>query len=191
MAAAMNPGRLLVLGTLLGGCLLALPVIAASLPPLAYRWATQGTPVPPQVLYALALQESGTLLRGRLRPWPWTLNVAGLPYRYADRQSACNALLLAIEQVGAKRVDAGLGQINLGWNGEHFAHPCQALDPYRNLSVAAGLLLEHKTPEVDWVTAAGRYHRPVGGAPAERYRKAFAHHLARVTHGPVQGRHTR
>ncbi|MGY2167184.1 lytic transglycosylase domain-containing protein [Pseudomonas gingeri] len=190
MAAAMNPGRLVLLGALAGGCLLALPVTATSLPPLAYRWATQGTPVPPQVLYALALQESGASLRGRLRPWPWTLNVAGLPYRYADRQSACHALLRAIGQVGAKRVDAGLGQINLGWNGEHFAHPCEALDPYRNLSVATALLLEHKTAEIDWVTAAGRYHRPAGGAPAERYRKTFARHLARVTLGAVQGRYT-
>ncbi|KPA90099.1 lytic transglycosylase domain-containing protein [Pseudomonas sp. RHF3.3-3] len=184
----MSPGHLRLWGVLTVAGLLSLPVAAA--PPLAYRWATQGTPVPAQVLYALALQESGARLRGRLIPWPWTLNVAGEARRFADRRSACRALLLAIHEVGAKRVDAGLGQVNLGWNGEHFTHPCQALDPYRNLSVVTHLLLEHKEPGIDWVTTAGRYHRPVGGAPAERYRKAFARQLARVSHGLVQGRNT-
>lgn len=88
-------------------------------------------------------------------------------------------------------MDAGLGQINLGWNGQHFSHPCQALDPYRNLSVATRLLLVHKEPGLDWVTTAGRYHRPLGGTPAESYRKTFARHLGRVSQGSVQGRNAR
>lgn len=183
----MNGAHPWLYGALLSGCLLALPATASS-PPLAYQWATQGTEVPAAVLYALALQESGAWLRGRRVPWPWTLNVAGEGQRFADRRSACRALLLALDDVGAKRVDAGLGQINLGWNGQHFSHPCQALDPYHNLSVAARLLRAHKEPGIDWVTTAGRYHRPLGGTPAERYRRAFARHLARVSPGSVQGR---
>ena len=35
------------------------------------------------------LAESGAMLRGRLIPWPWTLNVAGSPQRYATRAEAC------------------------------------------------------------------------------------------------------
>lgn len=164
------------------GYLVVMKVIASDVPPPAYQLAAHGTGVPSQVLYALALQESGTSLRGERTPWPWTLNVAGKAYRYADRAAACSALLQAIQDVGAKRVDAGLGQVNLGWNGHHFAQPCDALDPYRNLKVVTALLFEHKSPGIDWVTAAGRYHRPAGGAPAARFRQAFSRHLNRITH---------
>lgn len=186
----MSRCRLWPCAGLVSGGLLALQVSAAALPPPAYQWATRGSSVPSAVLYALALQESGARVRGRLVPWPWTLNVAGLSYRFADRRSACSALLQALRKVRAKQVDAGLGQINLGWNSEHFAHPCEALDPYRNLTVATALLLKHKSPDSDWTTAAGRYHRPAGGAPVKRYRQAFARHLARLTTPHLQGMKT-
>jgi hypothetical protein len=55
--------------------------------------------------------------------------------------------------------------------------PCDALDPYRNLAVTAALLREHHTVTGDWVLAAGRYHRPAGGAPAARYRAGFSRQL--------------
>lgn len=174
-------------GVLLAGHLLAATALAHDLPPPAYHWATHRTGVPPAVLYALALQESGTLLRGKQVPWPWTLNVAGKPYRFANRDTACTALLHAINKVGGKAVDAGLGQINMGWNGHSFEQPCEALDPYRNLAVATTLLAQHKTADNDWVVAAGLYHRPAGGPPAARYRKSFALHLSRVTRPHLQG----
>ena len=182
MATAVNFS-----GMLLSGCLGFTCTIAAEIPPPAYQLATSGSGVPAEVLYALAVQESGVLLRGTLIPWPWTLNVAGKPYRFAHQNVACTALLQALNQVGAKAVDAGLGQINLGWNGSHFVHPCEALNPYRNLQVATALLQQHKTPDTTWITAAGRYHRPAGGPPAARYRTSFANHLIRITQPSLQG----
>lgn len=159
---------------------------AQEVPPPAYQLAAYTAGVPSSVLYALALQESGTRLRGRLRPWPWSLNIAGASHRFANRKAACAALLQAIGEVGAKAVDAGLGQINLGWNGQRFQRPCEALDPYRNLQVSAQLLQEHHAQVDDWVAAAGRYHRPAGGEPAARYRASFRRHLAQVLgHAPA------
>lgn len=154
---------------------------SAELPPPAYQLATHGTGVPSEVLYAIALQESGTRLRGKLVPWPWTLNVAKVGYRYSSRESACAALMTAIARVGAKSVDAGLGQINIGWQRQRFAQPCDVLDPYLNLALTTQVLLEQKARSGTWVDAAGRYHRPAGGAPAARYRESFARHLKRVT----------
>lgn len=185
MAAALTLRR-----WLLSGCMGLTSAIASELPPLAYHLATRSTGVPAEVLYAIALQESGTPIRGVLIPWPWTLNIAGKPYRFAHRDSACDALLVAIYEVGAKAVDAGLGQINIGWNGEYFIHPCEALDPYRNLAVASVLLQQHKTSDNNWVVAAGRYHRPAGGAAAVRYRASFSRHLSRITQPPLQGMKT-
>lgn len=153
---------------------------ADELPPPAYQLAAHGADIPSAVLFAIALQESGIRVRGRLLPWPWTLNIAGTPYRFANRQAACHALLQALAQHDAKRVDAGLGQINLGYHGHRFSNPCEALDPYRNLAVTAALLREHHAATGDWVLAAGRYHRPAGGAPAARYRAGFSRQLERL-----------
>lgn len=181
---------LIVAGALLIGGLTPASASAYEVPPPAYQWATHRTGVPAEVLYALALQESGTVLRGQVIPWPWTLNVAGKPYRFSSSEAACSALLQSIRNVGAKAVDVGLGQINIGWNGKRFLRPCDALDPYRNLAVATDLLREHKTADNDWVTAAGRYHRPAGGVPAARYRRSFAQHLSRITRPSLQGTKT-
>lgn len=167
----------------LSGLVLMLMMLSAQadkLPPPAYQLAAHGADIPSAVLFAIALQESGIRVRGRLLPWPWTLNIAGIPYRFANRQTACHALLQALAQNDAKRVDAGLGQTNLGYHGERFARPCDALDPYRNLAVTAALLREHHATTGDWVLAAGRYHRPAGGAPAARYRAGFSRQLERL-----------
>ncbi|EGH24471.1 hypothetical protein PSYMO_24653 [Pseudomonas amygdali pv. mori str. 301020] len=161
----------------------ALTSHAAELPPPAYQLAAHAASIPSEVLYSVALQESGAKLRGQLVPWPWTLNVAGAGYRFATRADACTALLIALVQAGPKRVDVGLGQVNMGWNGHRFhsSNPCDSLNPYKNLDVTAQILAEQRALGGDWITVAGRYPRPAGGAPAANYRKAFAKHLSRVT----------
>ncbi|HBP1183187.1 transglycosylase SLT domain-containing protein [Pseudomonas aeruginosa] len=150
-------------------------------PPPAYQLAAHGAGVPSPVLYAVALQESGTLIRGRLRPWPWTLNIAGTAHRYRTRQTACEALTKALRRVPAKRIDAGLGQINIGHQAHRGIAPCDLLDPHVNLGLAATILREHHTSGENWIHAIGRYHRPAGGAPAARYRRAVLRHLVRLT----------
>ncbi|WP_444542110.1 hypothetical protein [Chitinimonas koreensis] len=136
------------------------------------------------MLYAVALQESGIQRRGRLAPWPWTLNVAGMPRRYATRAEACRELQQALGRTSATRIDVGLGQVNLGYQAHRYSHPCELLDPYRNLATAAEILHEQYTPGEDWLLAIGRYHRPAGGTPAARYRRSVHRHLTRVL-GPA------
>lgn len=154
---------------------------ARGLPPPAYRIAAQGAGVPPSVLYAVALQESGLRFRDRLVPWPWTLNVAGRAERYALRREACAGLQRALSRTPAKRIDVGLGQINLGYHAHRYDHPCELLDPYRNLAIAADILREQRAPGEDWLPAIGRYHRPAGGALADRYRQNVSRHLRRLS----------
>lgn len=155
-------------------------VLAQEVPPPAYQIAARQADVPSPVLYAVALQESGTRLRGRLVPWPWTLNVAGRAKRYATRAQACAGLGKALTHTPANRIDAGLGQVNVGYHAHRYAHPCELLDPYRNLAIAAEILREQYTAGEDWLVAIGRYHRPAGGAPAARYRRSVRQHLVRV-----------
>ncbi|HCL77436.1 lytic transglycosylase domain-containing protein [Stutzerimonas nitrititolerans] len=178
MAAAAVMARLTAFLLLVGA--MAGSAQAREIPPPAYQVAAQRAGIPSTVLYAVALQESGFRLRGRLVPWPWTLNVAGKPQRYATRTEACAGLRQALKRTPAKRIDAGLGQINLGYHPQRYAQPCDLLDPYRNLAIAAEILREQHTPGDDWLLAIGRYHRPAGGAPAARYRLSVGQHLARL-----------
>jgi hypothetical protein len=146
-------------------------------PPAAYRVAGASAGVPPDVLFAVALQESGLKLHGKLIPWPWTLNVAGDPRRFRNRRAACAALSAALVDTPATRVDVGLVQINVGFHAHRVGRPCDLLDPYRNLEIAATILREQHASGEDWLLAAGRYHRPAGGAPAARYRQGVQQHL--------------
>ncbi|MBG6433471.1 lytic transglycosylase domain-containing protein [Pseudomonas aeruginosa] len=158
----------------------ALAALARAVPPPAYQLAAHRADVPAAVLYAVALQESGAMLRGRLIPWPGPLNVAGSPQRYATRVEACAGLHRALAHTPANRIDAGLGQVKLGDPTHRYTPPCELLDPYRNLAIAAEILREQHTPGEDWLLAIGRYHRPAGGAPAARNRRRVHRHLTRV-----------
>lgn len=148
--------------------------------PPAYQAAARTRDVPPNVLFAVALQESSTSVRGRHVPWPWTLGIAGSPYRYPTRSKACAALQRALKEVPATRIDVGLGQINVGYHGRRVDQPCDLLEPHQNLAIAATILSEHHTPGADWLVAIGLYHRPAGGEPATRYRMGVQRHLARL-----------
>ena len=153
---------------------------AQEVPPPAYQLAAQRAGIPSTVLYAVALQESGVRRNGRIVPWPWSLNVAGQSHRYATRADACAGLQQAIRATPHTRIDAGLGQINLGYHQQRYSTACDLLDPYRNLAIAAEILHEQHTPGEDWLLAIGRYHRPAGGEPAARYRRSVSRHLSRV-----------
>ena len=153
---------------------------AQEVPPPAYQLAAQRAGIPSTVLYAVALQESGVRRNGRIVPWPWSLNVAGQSHRYATRADACAGLQQAIRATPHTRIDAGLGQINLGYHQQRYSTACDLLDPYRNLAIAAEILHEQHTPGEDWLLAIGGYLRPAGGEPAARYRRSVSRHLARV-----------
>ncbi|EKT1334714.1 transglycosylase SLT domain-containing protein [Salmonella enterica] len=168
--------------TLIVSLLLILPAArAAQDVPYGYRQVAQQAGVPAELLYAVALTESGSRVPQGVRPWPWTLNVAGKGYRYATRQEACTALNQFLRTTNPKRIDAGLSQINIGWNGHYFDTPCDALAPYPNLQVSARLLRGHYDKWLNWSEAAGRYHHPAGGKPAQRYRQLVSRHLQKLS----------
>lgn len=156
--------------------------------PSAYVVAAEDHGVPPAVLYAVASAESVVSLDAGRRPWPWTLNVAGKSMHFGDRTSACRALTDALETT--QIVDVGIAQLNVRWQpqlfgaGQRFADPCDGLNPYANLDEAAALIRAHFDDAGDWLIAAGRYHRPAGGRPAERYRAVVSQELARLGTSP-------
>lgn len=179
--AALVTGRPVAL--LLSAVLVTFSVPAQEHAPAAYRLAAARADVPAAVLFAIALQESGVHMDGRLIPWPWTLNVGGESRRFPNRKTACADLLNALVDTLAKRIDVGLAQVNVGYHAHRIEQPCDLLDPYRNLEIAATILREQHVPGEDWLLAVGRYHRPAGGAPATLYRKSVEQHLLRAPTG--------
>lgn len=143
--------------------------------------------VPAESLYSLALAESSRQLPHGTRPWPWTINVAGKGYRYDSRQAAWQALQQFMKIHPLKRIDVGIAQVNLGWNGHRFNSTWDAFDPYTNLNAAARILREcwERSPG-SWLKAAGCYHHPAGGKPAARYRRIVSEKLASLS--PIQPR---
>ncbi len=138
--------------------------------PQAYRQIAAEARVPAESLYSLALTESALRLSFGERPWPWTLNVAGKGYRYATREAAWLALLTFVRTVPLKRIDVGIAQVNLGWNGHLFPSFYDAFEPYTNLRVAARILRTcYDARPGSWITAAGCYHHPAGGKAAATY----------------------
>lgn len=153
---------------------------AQEVPPPAYQLAAQNADIPSTVLYAIALTESGLRIENKVIPWPWTLNVAGQSRFFRSREDACTALTEVLTTTPAKRVDVGLGQINYGYHGERVSAPCELLDPYRNLAIAADILKSQHRSGEDWLMAIGRYHSPANGEHARRYRTVANRHLVRI-----------
>lgn len=173
-----------VLSLLLALMLVRFSYAAEPAPP-AYVWAARTTGVPTSVLYAIALQESGMAVRGRFVPWPWTLHVAGTALRFQTSRAACSALRQALIETAPTRIDVGLMQLNVGFQGHRVNDVCQLLDPYRNLRLGGVILREQRAHGADWGTAIARYHRPGGGEPALRYRRRVEERLVAMLGTPA------
>ena len=128
--------------------------------PPAYRRIADEYGIPPGVLYAVALTESGLLMPESRdhRPWPWTLNVAGKAYRYGSRDTAYAGLMQHLART--EMVDVGLMQVNWRYHGDKLRTHWLALDPWFNLRIGASILREMYDQCGDWIVAAGRKFSP-------------------------------
>jgi Transglycosylase SLT domain len=141
---------------------------AETIPP-CYQQIARHYRIPAAVLYGVALTESGLKLKsGRIRPWPWTLNVRGIPKRYATRKAAYRGLLTFFKR-GIRSIDIGLMQVNWRYHRRKLRSPWQALDPLYNVKTAANILIEQYRKTGHWAKAIGRYHSP-GQKPAQKKR---------------------
>jgi soluble lytic murein transglycosylase-like protein len=164
------PDAVLLLPTL--ALLLVTPTLfAASSVPDGYRRVAAMHGIPSALFYAVALAESGKRIDGlrTMQPWPWTLNVHGDGHFYPTRRAATAALQEALDG-GRTSVDIGLMQVNWKYHGGALGPMEEALDPYRNLDVAATILVTCYRSRGAWWAAVGCYHAPNDRSRAARYR---------------------
>ncbi|WP_427167036.1 hypothetical protein [Citrobacter koseri] len=97
-------------------------------------------------------------------------------------EEAFEALLGFMQRYPLKRIDVGVAQVNLGWNGHFFPSFRDAFDPYINLRAAARILRAcYDAKPGSWIRAAGCYHHPAGGQPAAKYMAIVRRKLNQIT----------
>lgn len=131
--------------------------------PMAYLIVAKSYQVPADILYSMALVESGKVYKEKKLPWPWALNIDGQSVFCDSQQEAISRISQAIKN--KQLVDIGLMQISWRWQKQRFSNPGEALVPIHNLKAGAIILreqFEHNQLENkgDWWDAVGRYHDP-------------------------------
>lgn len=147
--------------------------------PAAYRHVAAMHDVPADLFYAVALTESGRSVEGSLRPWPWTLNIAGEGLFFTSRVEAWLTLDASLRE-GQPSVDVGLMQVNWRYHQTRLRSSWLALEPYRNLGIAAEILSDCYRQRRDWWASVGCYHAPADEKRAERYRNRVIAHWRRL-----------
>jgi hypothetical protein len=115
--------------------------------------------IPPGLLHALALAESGRPhpAHGANRAWPWTVR-SGPDSFYLPSKELALRKVRELRAEGRSNIDVGCMQINLGHHPGAFASLDQAFDPAANVAYGALFLKQLRAETHSWATATGRYH---------------------------------
>lgn len=118
---------------------------------------SQESGVPRDVLLAISLTETGRKMEGKMRPWPWTVNMEGKGVWFDTRDAALDYVRREFAR-GARSFDTGCFQINYKWHHQHFSSLEAMFDPYENTRYAAKFLTSLQKEFGSWTRAAGAYH---------------------------------
>jgi hypothetical protein len=121
--------------------------------------AEQRFALPAKLLQTIGIVESGRLdpASGRVAPWPWTINVAGIDHIFASKADAIEAVR-NLQKTGIRSIDVGCMQINLMHHPDAFASLDEAFDPASNTQYGARFLSALYQEIGNWPQAAAAYH---------------------------------
>ena len=136
--------------------------------------ATQaGSRIPAMLMPAISRVESGRSdARGRVRPWPWTINSNGVGTFFATKEDAV-AAVQALQAKGETSIDVGCMQVNLHYHPGAFANLDEAFDPGANARYAARFLTALQGELHDWPLATAAYHSRMVGRGEDYSRKVY------------------
>lgn len=150
--------------------------------------------MPDKLLPAIARVESGRLdpATGRVRPWPWTINVEGTGHFYESKAEVI-AAVQAFHAKGVRSIDVGCMQVNLLHHPKAFADLDEAFDPAANARYAVRFLGSLHQQAKDWHLATAWYHSMTPDRGEEYQRLVFGRVMAPMggsgagqTKGPAQ-----
>ena len=144
-------------------CFAATPDDASGLCGQAIAAVEHVSPLPPNLLGAIGLIESGrTTTR---TAWPWTINIAGNGHFFDSKEAAIDAVQTA-QRAGIQSIDVGCMQINLFHHPKAFSDLGQAFEPLENVRYAAVFLQQLHGATGSWTAAAMAYHSSSPGEGA-------------------------
>lgn len=127
------------------------PTSAGSNCSIAIANAEKKYGIPPYLLRAIALTESGR----NGEPYPWAMNIMGKAH-YA---SGPGEMIGIVDRYGSRSsIDIGCAQVNLKFHGHRFTDWRSLLDPQTNADYAAYHILELRREFGSWSRAVGAYH---------------------------------
>lgn len=134
----------------------------------AGRQAERAHALPAGLLLAIGRVESGRwdAARGRVVPWPWTIDAAGNGTLLDSKQAAVTRTA-TLRDGGLQNIDVGCYQINLAMHPFAFTDLQQAFDPIANADYAARFLADLHRRLGNWNDAVAAYHsaQPELGIP--------------------------
>ena len=119
--------------------------------------------VPPGLLYAVALTETGT--GGRLNPY--ALNIEGKTVIGKSQADAIYLFKAALKDQ-KELIDVGCMQVNYYWHHKAFGKVEDMFDPKQNISYAATMLKSAQIKHGSWTEAVARYHSGPHNKVAQR-----------------------
>ena len=130
----------------------------------AIRAAERNGGLPPHLLRAIALAESGRRHDASKAtvPWPWTVTAEGRG-RFLPAKADAVALVHDLLERNIRNIDVGCMQVNLGYHPAAFANLDEAFDPAANATYAAGFLHALFRDSGSWANAVARYHASIYG----------------------------
>jgi soluble lytic murein transglycosylase-like protein len=149
----------------------------------AIRAAERKAGLPPHLLRAIALAESGRRHDASKAtvPWPWTVTAEGQG-RFHPAKADAVAHVRALIERNIRNIDVGCMQVNLQHHPAAFASLDEALDPAANATYAAGFLHALFRDSGSWANAVARYHASVYGRNLQ-----YRVRVMRIWHG-LRGR---
>lgn len=115
--------------------------------------------VPPGLVRAIALAESGRWDSAARRSyaWPWTVTSADQSW-YLSSKAEAIAKVRELQRQGRRNIDVGCMQINLYWHPDAFGSLEEAFDPRRNVAYGVEFLKSLRAELRSWGRAVARYH---------------------------------
>lgn len=131
-----------------------------------WRKVADETGVAVQLLYAIALRESG--LNGQAHPW--TINHRGAA-RYFRSKAEAVAEAKRLIELGDEWFDVGYMQVHWRFHKARFTSVDDAFEPKTNIRTGARILMEEFARTGSVANAVARYHR--GGAGLDERGRAY------------------
>ena len=121
--------------------------------------AERSAQVPPGLVRAIALAESGRWDSAARRSyaWPWTVTSGDQSWYLASKAEAV-AHVRELQRSGRRNIDVGCMQINLHWHPDAFESLEEAFDPRRNVAYGVEFLKSLRSELRSWGRAVARYH---------------------------------